>query len=308
MSTQKQETDRKKQGEFHTIHWKEREVDPIGAYLRSFPDHEILTKEEEIELAKRIEQGDSEARETLMLHNVGLVLKTAKRYNSPSMDIQDFAQEGFIGLMEAIDKFDYRKGFRFSTYAMWWIRQKISRSLEQSPTIRIPINLSMDMVKVNKEQERQDRMGEETPTAETIGKKLGMDTEKVDNLLRVNQMQPLSLDATVNGGEEGENSWNKDSYSQNIQGEKDETPSNIVEKNSLIDNLNKVIDNALDYKEMTVLRMRFGLDGEKPSSLRDVGKKLGISGEWVRQSENKVLKKIRESEDVQQLQIYLEDY
>ena len=272
--------------------------DPVRMYLKEIGRVSLLTADEEVALALKIEQGDQEAKQRLAEANLRLVVSIAKRYVGRGMQFLDLIQEGNMGLMKAVEKFDYRKGFKFSTYATWWIRQAITRAIaDQARTIRIPVHMVETINKLIRIQRQllQD-LGRE-PTPEEIGAEMDMPTEKVREILKIAQ-EPVSLETPI--GEED------DSHLGDFIEDQDATsPEDHASYELLKEQLESVLDTLTD-REDNVLRLRFGLDDGRTRTLEEVGKVFGVTRERIRQIEAKALRKLRHPSRSKQLKDFLE--
>ncbi len=273
--------------------------DSVQMYLREIGKTPLLTGDEEKELAKRNEKGDIEARNKLIQSNLRLVVSIAKRYvgRSPNLTLLDLIQEGNMGLARAVDKFDYRRGFKFSTYATWWIRQAITRALaDQSRTIRIPVHMVETISKFTQVKRRllQD-LGRE-PLPEEIAAEMGIDVEKVRHIIKISQ-ETISFEAPV--GDEDEDS----SLGDFIEDEKGQTPAQAAALRLLGDQIKEII-NDLQPREKKILKMRFGLEDGVTHTLEEVGNEFGVTRERIRQIEFKALEKIRQHQDLKKLEGY----
>lgn len=272
--------------------------DPVRMYLKEIGRVDLLTADEEVSLAKRIEAGDDTAKQELAEANLRLVVSIAKRYVGRGMSFLDLIQEGNMGLMKAVEKFDYEKGFKFSTYATWWIRQAITRAIaDQARTIRIPVHMVETINKLVRIQRQllQD-LGRE-PTPEEIGAEMDLPTEKVRDILKISQ-EPVSLETPI--GEED------DSHLGDFIEDNDATsPSDNAAYELLKAELEDVLDTLTDREE-NVLRLRFGLDDGRQRTLEDVGKVFGVTRERIRQIEAKALRKLRHPSRSKQLKDFLE--
>ncbi|MCX6813631.1 MAG: sigma-70 family RNA polymerase sigma factor [Candidatus Azambacteria bacterium] len=273
--------------------------DSVQMYLREIGKTPLLTSDEEKELAKKNEKGDLEARNKLIQANLRLVVSIAKRYigRTPNLTLLDLIQEGNIGLARAVDKFDYRRGFKFSTYATWWIRQAITRALaDQSRTIRIPVHMVETISKYMQVKRRlfQD-LGRE-PLPEEIASEMGIDVEKVRHIIKISQ-DTIPFDAPI--GNDDEDSTLGDF----IEDEKGITPVQSAALRLLGDQIKEII-NDLQPREQKILRMRFGLDAGVTHTLEEVGNEFGVTRERIRQIEFKALEKIRQHQNLKKLEGY----
>ena len=272
--------------------------DPVRMYLKEIGRVSLLNADQEIALAKRIEDGDEEAKQELAEANLRLVVSIAKRYVGRGMSFLDLIQEGNMGLMKAVDKFDYRLGFKFSTYATWWIRQAITRAIaDQARTIRIPVHMVETINKLIRIQRQllQD-LGRE-PTPEEIGAEMNMPTNKVRDILKIAQ-EPVSLETPI--GEED------DSHLGDFIEDKDATsPEQHASYEMLKEQLEQVLETLTDREE-NVLRLRFGLDDGRTRTLEEVGKVFGVTRERIRQIEAKALRKLRHPSRSNQLRDFMD--
>jgi RNA polymerase primary sigma factor len=272
--------------------------DPVRMYLKEIGRVDLLTAEEEISLANRIEEGDEEAKRRLAEANLRLVVSIAKRYVGRGMLFLDLIQEGNMGLIKAVEKFDYRKGFKFSTYATWWIRQAITRAIaDQARTIRIPVHMVETINKLIRVQRQllQD-LGRE-PLPEEIAEDMDLTPEKVREILKIAQ-EPVSLETPI--GEED------DSHLGDFIEDQDATsPSEHAAYELLKEQLEDVLDTLTDREE-NVLRLRFGLDDGRTRTLEEVGKVFGVTRERIRQIEAKALRKLRHPSRSKRLKDFLE--
>ena len=272
--------------------------DPVRMYLKEIGRVPLLSSEEEVELAIRINQGDELAKQELAEANLRLVVSIAKRYVGRGMQFLDLIQEGNMGLMKAVEKFDYTKGFKFSTYATWWIRQAITRAIaDQARTIRIPVHMVETINKLVRVQRQllQD-LGRE-PTPEEIGAEMDLSTEKVREILKIAQ-EPVSLETPI--GEEDDSH-----LGDFIEDEAAMSPETFTSSALLREQLEDVLDTLTDREE-NVLRLRFGLDDGNIRTLEQVGKVFGVTRERIRQIEAKALRKLRHPSRSNQLKDFLE--
>ena len=272
--------------------------DPVRMYLKEIGKVPLLTAEEEIELAKRMEAGDEEAKKKLAEANLRLVVSIAKRYVGRGMLFLDLIQEGNLGLLKAVEKFDYRKGYKFSTYATWWIRQAITRAIaDQARTIRIPVHMVETINKlIRVSRQLLQELGRE-PTSEEIAEEMNMPVERVREILKISQ-EPVSLETPI--GEE------EDSHLGDfIQDENVAVPADEAAAALLREQLQEVLG-TLTEREQKVLRLRFGLDDGRTRTLEEVGKEFNVTRERIRQIEAKALRKLRHPSRSRKLKDYLE--
>ena len=263
--------------------------DSVQMYLREIGKTALLTQADEKELAKRIERGDEEARRKFIQANLRLVVSIAKRYvnRSPNLGLLDLIQEGNIGLSRAVDKFDYRRGFKFSTYATWWIRQAITRALaDQSRTIRIPVHMVETIAKYTQAKRRLMQELGRDPLPEEIAIEMGLPVEKIHHIQRISQ-EVISLESPV--GDDEEDSL----LSEFIPDEKNLTPSQVASQGLLHEKIKEILVDLMP-REQQILKMRFGLEDGITHTLEEVGQKFGVTRERIRQIEAKALMKIRE--------------
>ncbi|MEZ0535632.1 RNA polymerase sigma factor RpoD [Caldicellulosiruptoraceae bacterium PP1] len=272
--------------------------DPVRMYLKEIGKIPLLTSDEEIELAKKIEKGDEEAKRRLAEANLRLVVSIAKRYVGRGMLFLDLIQEGNLGLLKAVDKFDYRKGYKFSTYATWWIRQAITRAIaDQARTIRIPVHMVETINKLVRisRQLLQDKGRE--PTPEEIAKEMNLPIEKVREILKIAQ-EPVSLETPI--GEE------EDSHLGDFIPDDDAlAPADAAAYSMLKEQLLDVLD-SLNEREKKVLKLRFGLEDGRARTLEEVGKEFNVTRERIRQIEAKALRKLRHPSRSKKLKDFLE--
>lgn len=273
--------------------------DPVRMYLKEIGGVPLLSNEEEKELAIAVENGDLEAKQRLAEANLRLVVSIAKRYVGRGMQFLDLIQEGNMGLMKAVDKFDYSKGFKFSTYATWWIRQAITRAIaDQARTIRIPVHMVETINKLVREQRNLLQELGQDPTPEQIAERMDMTPDKVREILKIAQ-EPVSLETPI--GEEDDSH-----LGDFIEDEVIENPVDYTTRVVLREQLDEVLDTLTDREE-NVLRLRFGLDDGKMRTLEDVGKVFNVTRERIRQIEAKALRKLRHPSRSKQLKDFIED-
>ncbi|MFT8392064.1 MAG: RNA polymerase sigma factor RpoD [Sporolactobacillus sp.] len=272
--------------------------DPVRMYLKEIGRVDLLSADEEINLAKRIKNGDEEAKRRLAEANLRLVVSIAKRYVGRGMLFLDLIQEGNMGLIKAVEKFDYTKGFKFSTYATWWIRQAITRAIaDQARTIRIPVHMVETINKLIRVQRQQlQDLGRE-PTPEEIGKEMDLSPEKVREILKIAQ-EPVSLETPI--GEEDDSH-----LGDFIEDQDAKAPSDAAAYELLKEQLEDVLDTLTDREE-NVLRLRFGLDDGRTRTLEEVGKVFGVTRERIRQIEAKAHRKLRHPSRSKQLKDFLD--
>ena len=272
--------------------------DPVRMYLKEIGKVPLLTAEEEIELAKRMEEGDEEAKKRLAEANLRLVVSIAKRYVGRGMLFLGLIQEGNLGLIKAVEKFDYRKGFKFSTYATWWIRQAITRAIaDQARTIRIPVHMVETINKlVRVSRQLLQELGRE-PTPEEIAEKMDIPVERVREIIKISQ-EPVSLETPI--GEE------EDSHLGDfIQDDNVPVPAEAAAFTLLKEQLDEVLG-TLTEREQKVLRLRFGLKDGRARTLEEVGKEFNVTRERIRQIEAKALRKLRHPSRSRKLKDYLD--
>ena len=271
--------------------------DPVKMYLKDIGKVPLLSAEEEIELAKRMEAGDEAAKKKLAESNLRLVVSIAKRYVGRGMLFLDLIQEGNLGLLKAVEKFDYRKGYKFSTYATWWIRQAITRAIaDQARTIRIPVHMVETINKVTRvSRDLLQKLGRE-PLPEEVGEVMGLPKERVQEIMKIAQ-EPVSLETPI--GEE------EDSHLGDfIQDESIPTPVEATNQTLLHEQLDDVVS-TLTEREQRVIKLRFGWDDGRPRTLEEVGKEFNVTRERIRQIEAKALGKLRHPNRSRKLKDFL---
>ena len=272
--------------------------DPVRMYLKEIGKVPLLSADEEVELAKRMAEGDEDAKKRLAEANLRLVVSIAKRYVGRGMLFLDLIQEGNLGLIKAVEKFDYHKGFKFSTYATWWIRQAITRAIaDQARTIRIPVHMVETINKlIRVSRQLLQELGRE-PTPEEIAAELDMPVERVREILKISQ-EPVSLETPI--GEE------EDSHLGDfIQDDNVPVPAEAAAQTLLKEQLDEVLD-TLTEREQKVLRLRFGMDDGRARTLGEVGKEFDVTRERIRQIEAKALRKLRHPSRSRKLRDYLD--
>jgi RNA polymerase primary sigma factor len=262
--------------------------DAVRLYLRSIGRVPLLTREDEVRLAKRIEQNDMSAKNALIEANLRLVVSIAKRYTGRGLTLLDLIQEGNLGLIRAVEKFDWRRGFKFSTYATWWIRQAITRALaDQSRTIRIPVHMVERMNRVARAKRSLMQQNNREPSPEEIAELVEMTPKKVEEILKLGQ-EPVSLEAPV-GGEEGDAL-----LGDFISDQAGDRPLEVVANRIRDADLQQVLD-SLPWRERRVIELRYGLGDKGPMTLEDIGHEVGVTRERVRQIESKTLAMLKSS-------------
>ena len=271
--------------------------DPVRMYLKEIGKIKLLTPEEELALAKRMAEGDEEAHKRMSEANLRLVVSIAKRYVGRGMQLLDLIQEGNLGLMKAVEKFDYTKGYKFSTYATWWIRQSITRAIaDQARTIRIPVHMVETINRVLRTSHSMVQSLGREPTTEEVAQELHMEVSKVEEIMKIAQ-EPVSLETPV--GEE------EDSYLGDFLPDSDASqPPEEASHTLLHEQLEDVLA-TLTPREQQVLRMRFGLQDGKPHTLEEVGKEFDVTRERIRQIESKALRKLRHPSRSKKLRDFL---
>lgn len=272
--------------------------DPVRMYLKEIGRIPLLTREQEIELAQRTEMGDMQAKSLLINSNLRLVVSIAKKYIGRGMTFLDLIQEGNKGLIRAVEKYDWTKGFKFSTYATWWIRQAITRAIaDQARTIRIPVHMVETINKlIRVSRKLMQDLGRE-PFAEEIAEKMEISADKVREIMKISQ-KTTSLETPIGDDD--------DSYLGDfIPDESQLSPYDATSKRLLKENINEVL-HALSDRESKVLKMRFGLEGQRPMTLEEVGKKFGVTRERIRQIEAKALRKLKHPSRRKKLQDFLD--
>ena len=271
----------------------EPSLDSLRLYLRSIGRVPLLTAQEEVSLAKRIERGDMAAKQQMVEANLRLVVSIAKGYLGRGLTFLDLIQEGSLGLIRAVEKFDYRRGYKFSTYATWWIRQAVTRAIaDKGRTIRIPVHMVEKLNKVvHVERQLVQSLGRE-PTPEEIAAQLECHPREVRDILRMSQ-QPISLEKPI--GEEDESE-----LGDFVEDQTAESPFELASENLRRENVRKALA-ALPQREREVIEMRFGLTGERPRTLEEVGRAFNVTRERIRQIENHTLKKLESLPEAQRL-------
>jgi len=270
--------------------------EPIKMYLREIGQIPLLSYEEEIEYAQKVLNGDEEAKQKLIESNLRLVVSIAKKHTNRGLKMLDLIQEGNMGLMKAVEKFEYEKGFKFSTYATWWIRQAITRAIaDQGRTIRIPVHMIETINKIKKESRIILQETGKEPTAEELSKKLELPVEKVKNILEMNQ-DPISLETPVGSEEDSE-------LGDFVEDDKFANPYDATTRVLLKEQLDDVLK-TLNDREEKVLRYRYGLDDGSQKTLEEVGKIFNVTRERIRQIEVKALRKLRHPSRRKKLEDY----
>jgi RNA polymerase primary sigma factor len=276
--------------------------DSVRMYLREIGKIPLLSNDEEMELAKRVLEGDRRAKDRMAEANMRLVVSIAKRYSGRGMDLLDLIQEGNTGLLRAVDKFNPEKGFKFSTYATWWIRQAITRAIaDQARTIRIPVHMVETINKLMRTQRRLTQELNREPSNEELAKAMDMDVEKIEHIMKIKQ-DIASLDAGIGrDGDEGEDSTLGDF----IEDEDTATPEESASMQLLKEKVREALSSLSD-RERKILEMRFGLNGTKSHTLEEVGLEFAVTRERIRQIEAKALMKLRKHKYSKKLHEYLD--
>ena len=274
--------------------------DSVRLYLREIGKIPLLTPEEEADLAERIVKGDKKAKDKMVESNMRLVVSIAKRYGGRGLDFLDLIQEGNTGLLRAVEKFDPAKGFKFSTYATWWVRQAITRAIaDQARTIRIPVHMVETINKVLRTTRKLTSELNREPTNEEIAEALGLDADKVDYVMRIKQ-DIASLDASVSRDGDDEDSVLGDF----VEDEERDSPEESAANQILKEQLSEIIATLTD-REQKIIRLRFGIGGGRPHTLEEVGAEFDVTRERIRQIEAKALSKLRKNKDTKKLHEYL---
>jgi RNA polymerase primary sigma factor len=269
--------------------------DAVRLYLKSIGRVPLLTKDDEVRLAKRVEQNDMTAKNHLIEANLRLVVSIAKRYTGRGLTLLDLIQEGNLGLIRAVEKFDWRRGFKFSTYATWWIRQAITRALaDQSRTIRIPVHMVERMNRVSRVTRNLAQTLGREPTIEEIAEQVEMTPEQVEDILKLGQ-EPVSLEAPV--GADGDGDARLGDF---IEDEQEGRPLEVVADKLREASLQQALQ-SLPWRERRVLELRYGLSPAGPMTLEDIGAQVGVTRERVRQIESRTLSKLKLSKDADRL-------
>ena len=273
--------------------------DPVRMYLKEIGQIKLLSMDEELELADRIAEGDEEAKNILAEANLRLVVSIAKRYVGRGMLFLDLIQEGNIGLMKAVDKFDVTKGYKFSTYATWWIRQAITRAIaDQARTIRVPVHMVETINKLARIQRQLTLELNREPTEDELAKKMGIPVEKIRDIYKISQ-EPVSLETPI--GEEDDSH-----LGDFIKDERNVSPEEFATNEMLKDEIADVLS-TLTEREEKVIRLRFGLEDGKSRTLEEVGQLFGVTRERIRQIEAKALRKLRHPSRSRKLKDYMGD-
>ena len=259
--------------------------DPIHMYLKEIGQVPLLTPEQEVELAKRVAEGNEEAKKQLEEANLRLVVSIAKHYTGHDMSLMDLIQEGNLGLIRAVEKYDYKKGFRFSTYATWWIRQSITRAIaDQGRTIRIPVHMVENINKVNRaSRDLMQELGRDA-TPEEIAKRIHMTPDRVREIQKISR-EPVSMETPVGDEEDS-------SLGDFIRDETSPVPADEAARVMLKEQIRQILTD-LSEREQQVLHLRYGLDDDRPRTLEEVGKQLNVTRERIRQIEAKALRKLK---------------
>jgi RNA polymerase primary sigma factor len=265
--------------------WRELTTDSLQLFLKEIGRIDLLTPPQEVELAKRIERGDQRAKQQMVEANLRLVVSIAKRYRNQGLPFLDLIQEGTIGLVRAAEKFDYRKGFKFSTYATWWIRQAVARALaDKGRTIRMPVHVVEKLNRIMRAERKLQAQNGRLPTSEELCRELEIPVDEIEQILRAAQT-PVSLEKPVGDEEESE-------FGHFIPDQTTPLPDEAAEMSMRRETLKRLLQ-CLSYRERRVLELRYGLGGEHPRTLDEVGNAFNVTRERIRQIENQSLKKLR---------------
>ena len=273
-------------------------ADPIRTYLKEIGGVSLLSAKDEVRLAKLIEKGDQDAKNALIEANLRLVVSVAKRYMGRGLNLLDLIQEGNLGLIRAVEKFDYRKGFKFSTYATWWIRQAVSRAIaDQARTIRIPVHMVDAINRVTRMQRQLVQDFGRQPTAEQIGQELDLPAAKVEELLELAR-ETVSLEAPMGDTEA--------SLADFIEDEHTRQPDQLTARKIMKEDLRKTLD-GLPERERKIIELRYGLNGNDPMTLEQVGQNFGVTRERIRQMEIRTLRRLQKFRIARALQDAIHD-
>lgn len=274
--------------------------DSVRMYLREIGDIPLLSQEEELELAKKAVKGDKKAKDKLAESNMRLVVSIAKKYSGRGLDFLDLIQEGNTGLLRAVEKFDPEKGFKFSTYATWWIRQAITRAIaDQARTIRIPVHMVETINKVMRMKRRLTQELNREPSDAEVAEAMGMDAEKIEYVMRIRQ-DIASLDASVGRDGDDDESVLGDFIEDSERDSPEEATANQILKEQIAEILT-----TLSEREQKIIRLRFGIGGGRPHTLEEVGNEFSVTRERIRQIEAKALAKLRKNKQTKKLHGYL---
>lgn len=274
--------------------------DSVRLYLREIGKIPLLSQEEEAKLAQKIVKGDKKAKDKMVESNMRLVVSIAKRYSGRGLDFLDLIQEGNTGLLRAVDKFDPEKGFKFSTYATWWIRQAITRAIaDQARTIRIPVHMVETINKVMRMSRKLTQELNREPTTEELAKAMKMDEEKIEYVMRIRQ-DIASLDASVGRDGDDEDSVLGDFVEDEERASPEDSTANQILKEQIAE-----IITTLSDREQKIIKLRFGIGGGRPHTLEEVGAEFAVTRERIRQIEAKALSKMRKNKDTKKLHDYL---
>jgi RNA polymerase primary sigma factor len=269
--------------------------DAVRAYQKRIGKERLLTKDDEVRLAKRVEMNDMAAKNALIEANLRLVVSIAKRYTGRGLTLLDLIQEGNLGLIRAVEKFDWRRGFKFSTYATWWIRQGITRALaDQSRTIRIPVHMVERMNRVGRVRRALLQKNGREPSAEEIAVEVEMPPEQVEEILELGR-EPVSLETPVGSGDGGDSR-----LADFIEDEATDAPLELVSQGMREQDLEEAL-RSLQWRERKVLELRYGLSSGEPMTLEAIGTEVGVTRERVRQIESRTLSKLKNSREAQKL-------
>ncbi len=272
-------------------------IDTVHLYLKAIGERKLLSAEDEVRLAKRIERADNEAKNIMIEANLRLVVSIAKRYSDRGVSLLDLIQEGNVGLMRAVEKFDWRRGYKFSTYAAWWIRQGITRCIaDQARTIRIPVHLLQNVNKVAAVRRRLEQEMGRPPTVEEIAKELDLPEDDVKSLMELSA-DAISLETPI-GSDDG-----AATIGDVVEDHKEQAPEEIVAERLLSEDIDIVLG-QLNDRERRVVELRYGITGDEPLTLVEIGKFIGVTRERVRQIEIAAIEKLRRGGETARLQAH----
>jgi RNA polymerase primary sigma factor len=272
----------------------------ISMYLKEIDKFPLLSREEEIELAEKADKGDKQAKEKLIVSNLRFVVSIAKKYQGNGVPLSDLISEGNLGLITAVDKFDYTRGFHFISYAVWWIKQSIMKAIsEKSRMVRLPMNRANELVQIGKFIDRYTKKHGSKPSNDIIAGELSMNKSEIRKLLDISSSQSSIEDLSYDDTDSGEIA-----FSENIFANEDNLPENFAIFSSLQENIDKILS-KLSERERVIIEHRFGLNGKEPQSLSKIGAKMNLTKERIRQIEKSAMEQIRHSDESRSLFAYM---